>query len=323
VRRWLTRVIGGLGRGTRVGLLVGAAVIVSVVGAELGLRLVGLGHPILYDNRATYGYRPRPDQTRRRLFGARVHVNGLGLRGPDWNGDGLGVLFLGDSVTWGGSYVDDHDLFAAVALRTLAERLPGRLPPLVPLDAGVNGWGPQNVRALLDEDRGFGSPLWVLTLVDDDFRREKTRIGEVPYFNRPPATAFSELLVLGSYAVLTRFKEPKPPADLERIAAENLQACRDIFRLAGGVGARLLLVWHPTSAEVAGEPEVHKARLLQAAAADGVPVLDLTAAYEGERGLYVDGLHLSVTGHRVAGVAIGERLATMLADGGAGAAAQR
>ena len=47
------------------------------------LRAGGLGDPILYDTRTAYGYRPLPGQTHRRLHGARVHVNALGLRGPD------------------------------------------------------------------------------------------------------------------------------------------------------------------------------------------------------------------------------------------------
>src|SRR5689334_1343442 len=54
-----------------------------VTGVELALRVVGLGRPILYDNRESWGFRPVPDQTRRRLFGARVHVSALGVRGPD------------------------------------------------------------------------------------------------------------------------------------------------------------------------------------------------------------------------------------------------
>jgi lysophospholipase L1-like esterase len=281
---------------------------------EVGLRLLGLGDPILYDNRASYGYRPLPGQTRRRLRGARVHVNQLGVRGPDLPADGLRLLFLGDSVTWGGSYVDDAELFTAVAADAVARRFPGRHAAVVPLDAGVNGWGPQNVLGLLEDRGGLGSPLWVLTLLDDDFRRQKTRIGEVPYFNAPPSTALEELLVLGAYRVLTAYKRPKPPEDVERIVEENLAACRAIFALARTAGARLLLVWHPSAPALAGEPETYRARLGATAAAADVPVLDLSQAYRGHEHLYVDAIHLSVAGHRVAGAAIGERLAAMLAE---------
>src|SRR5690349_2993827 len=60
--------------------LLGGATLLMLATVEVALRLLGLGHPILYDNRTTYGYRPLPDQSVRRLFGARVHVNHLGFR---------------------------------------------------------------------------------------------------------------------------------------------------------------------------------------------------------------------------------------------------
>jgi len=305
------RVLAGLGR-----LALGvAAALLALAAAEAGLRLLGLGHPILYDNRATYGYRPLPDQTRRRLFGARVHVNGLGLRGPDAPPDALRLLFLGDSVTWGGSYVDDAQLFGTIAADVVAERLPGRFPSIVAEDAGVNGWGPQNVLALIEERGGFGSPVWVLTLIEDDFRREKTRINEVPYFNVAPSTALEELLVLAGYKVVTAYKRAKPAEDLARIAADDVGACSRIFAASQHAGARMLVVWHPTVLALAGrEPEPSKAALFGAATAAGVPVLDLGPAYRAAGdGLYADGVHLSAAGHRVAGRAIGERLATILA----------
>jgi hypothetical protein len=292
--------------------LVVVSIAVALALVEAALRVIGFGDPILYDNRATYGYRPLPAQSRRRLFGAHVHVNALGVRGPDVAADATPVLFLGDSVTWGGSYVDDRDVFPAVATASLAERA-GR-PALVPLDAGVNGWGPANVLALLEERGGFGSRLWVLTLLEDDFRREKTKIGEVPYFNAAPRTAIEELVVLGAYRVLTAYKRPKPGPDLERLAAENLAVCERIFATARTRGARLLVVWHPSAAALAGrEQEPTKPRLVAAAETAGVPVLDLTPVYRAAGdGLYADGLHLSAAGHRVAGRAIGERLVALL-----------
>ncbi len=300
-----------LARTARATLLASAATLLALATIELALRVLGLGRPILYDNRASYGYRPLPDQDVHRLRGVHVHVNHEGLRGPDPPDGALRILFLGDSVTWCGSYVDDDDLFAAVAARTLHERAAERFPAVAALDAGVNAWGPQNVLGLVTDRGGFGSPIWVLTLLDDDFRRDRTRIGEVPYFNVAPHTAIEELLVLGAYRLSTAYKRPKPDADVETIASTNLAACRAIAAAARAAGARLLLVWHPTAAALAGAGEAYKTRLLADAAAGGVPALDLTAAYGDGRGLYVDGMHLGVAGHRVAGRAIGDALAAL------------
>src|SRR5438552_3616223 len=305
-----------------------AAAVLGLAGlAGLGeavLRLAGFGHPILYDNRAAYGYRPLPDQTRRRFGGARVHVNNLGLRGADVTPErppgALRILFLGDSVTWGGSYVDDAQLFATIAADTVRRQHPGRFTAVEALDAGVNGWGAENIAGLVGAEGefpdAFGSDVWVLTILDDDFRRERTHVGEVPYFNVSPAMAWEELLVLGAYRIVTTYKRPKPAADFERIGREDLEVYRARAAHARARGALVLFVWHPDRAAVGGAEEVWKGRLAAMAADARVPLLDLLPAYRhaGGAALYVDGLHLGVAGHAVAGRAIGEWLEQVVGE---------
>src|SRR5438067_1866513 len=157
-----------------------AAAVLGLAGlAGLGeavLRLAGFGHPILYDNRAAYGYRPLPDQTRRRFGGARVHVNNLGLRGADVTPErppgALRILFLGDSVTWGGSYVDDAQLFATIAADTVRRQHPGRFTAVEALDAGVNGGGAEDIVGLVGDEGGvrvaLGRHVGVLAVLDVD-----------------------------------------------------------------------------------------------------------------------------------------------------------
>jgi hypothetical protein len=290
-------------------------VLVAVVAlAELGLRGLGLGDPILYDNRAAYGYRPLPNQTRRRMLGAQVSVNELGVRGPavaaERPEDTVRLLFLGDSVTWGGSTVDDADIFPAVAGRTLASASGTKVEAL---DAGVNAWGPQNMLGFLLETGGFDSSVWVLTILQDDFRREKTHLGEVPYFSVPPRTAIEELAVYGAYRLLNRYRAIKPPDDLERLATDNLGVIGAIVETARLHDAEVLLVWHPAENEVPPHPPgSRRAAFLELAKKLDVPVLDLTNAYAAspER-VWSDGMHLGTTGHRIAGEAIGTKLGQM------------
>jgi hypothetical protein len=297
---------------SRSGVALAFGVVVALGVGEVALRVLGLGDPVLYDNRLAWGYRPRPDQTRRRIGGARVHVNALGARGPDVAPtrapDTTRLLFLGDSVTWGGSYVDDAQLFAAVAADRLARS--GRRVEW--LDAGVNGWGPENVLGLVHETHGFDSTVWIVTALEDDFHREKTHAGEVPYFDAPPWTAWEELLVRGAYGLLDHYKRPKPADDLARLAAANVARYRDVAREGRAAGARVLLVWHPTTDALAGGVEPNRDRFLGLAdAADAV--LDLGPAYRAAGGrVYFDGMHLDVEGHRVAGEAIGDALARLL-----------
>lgn len=297
-------------RSAAVGVVAATA---AVAAGELALRAIGLGDPVLYDNRLAYGYRPLPSQTRRRLGGARVHVNALGVRGPEAAptrpADTTRLLFLGDSVTWGGTYVDDDALFAAVAARRLAAG--GRAVEW--LDAGVNGWGPANILGFVGETRGFDSSAWIVVGLEDDLRREKTHAGEVPYFHVAPATAWEELLVAGAYRLLAAYKRPKPPADLAALATENLARYAAIAEAGRAQGAAVLLVWHPTTDALASGADPNRARFLELAGARGATALDLGPAYRAAGGrVYSDGMHLDAAGHRVAGDAIGDALRALL-----------
>jgi lysophospholipase L1-like esterase len=297
----------------RAGVALALGAIAAAITGELALRAVGLGDPVLYDNRLAYGYRPLPNQTHRRIGGARVHLNALGVRGPDVPAapapGATRLLFLGDSVTWGGSYVDDDALFAAIAARRLAAD--GR--PVEWLDAGVNGWGPENVLGLVRESGGFSSTAWIVTGLEDDLRREKTHVGEVPYFNLPPRTAWEELFVLGAYRLLTAYKLPKPADDLARLATANLERYRAIADEARATRARVLLVWHPTVDALASGIDPNRDRFLALAQVVPSAALDLGPAYRAAGGrVYVDGMHLDATGHRVAGEAIGDALRALL-----------
>jgi lysophospholipase L1-like esterase len=291
-----------------VAVALGLAVLLGAT--ELVLRALGLGHPVVYDNRLVWGYRPLPNQTQSRFLGARVHVNALGVRGPDVAAvrppNTTRLLFLGDSVTWGGSYVDDDALFAAVAARRLASD--GRQVEW--LDAGVNAWGPENILGLVRETGGFDSSAWIVLGLADDLRREKTHVGEVPYVNVAPATALEEVLLYGAYALLTAYKRPKPDADLARLAAANLEHYAAIASHGGSLGVRVLLAWHPTTDALASGNDPHREPFLALGPRTGATALDLTPAYRAAGGaVYTDGMHLSVSGHRVAGDAIGDALA--------------
>ena len=291
------------------------AVVVAALAAEVALRLLGLGHPVLYDNRLAYGFRPLPQQSLRRLRGATVRINSLGLRGPDVApvrpAGTTRLLFLGDSVTYGGSYVDEEEVLSSVAA---AEMRRSGFSSVEALNAGVNAWGPANILGFVETAGGFDSTAWIVIAVDDDFRREKTHIGEVPYFNIAPRTALEEIAVLGAYRLLTAYKLPKPAEDEHRLAEMNLDHYRSIVEAGRQRGSSVLLVWHPDANGLRGGQQRNRSALLDMAARNGAPALDLATAYDTRDGLYADGLHLSVEGHGVAGRAIGKELVRLLED---------
>ena len=47
---------------------------------EIYLKYIGLGYPITYDSNYIYGYSPKTNQVKKRIGGAYVSINDVGLR---------------------------------------------------------------------------------------------------------------------------------------------------------------------------------------------------------------------------------------------------
>ncbi|MBD3305654.1 hypothetical protein GF339_04685 [candidate division KSB3 bacterium] len=160
---------------------------------ELALRLfMGLGNPVLYNSSPLYGYRPLPDKKYRRFRGANVQINNLGLRADrDWDNEREEkILFLGDSVTYGGSYIDNQDLFSQRVVKFLNAT---NASSYVSGNAGVNAWGIENIVGLIMEAHFLPAKIYITTVPEKDFYRGLTRIQGLPFFNIKPTFAFQEL----------------------------------------------------------------------------------------------------------------------------------
>jgi len=155
----------------------------------------GLGNPPLYELSPLYGYRLKPNQviaprgSMGFLYGARLTTNNLGLRAAaDWDSNPAGkILFLGDSVTYGGQYIDDELLFSSVA---------GKRLPLWQIGNGaINAWGIENMVGLV-KDYGFSPAEVVLTcVIEGNFYRGTTRAASMPLWTERPRFALQDLFM--------------------------------------------------------------------------------------------------------------------------------
>jgi len=128
-----------------------------------------LGDPVTYDDNYVYGYSPKPNQKKKRLQNSIVTINDIGLRSiHNWgqNLDKRKIIFFGDSVTYGGSYIDDLDTFAHLSCENLEDK------NYICGNAGVNSYGIFNIvyRSRYDK-RLDNSNLRIFVVVPDDFNR--------------------------------------------------------------------------------------------------------------------------------------------------------
>lgn len=84
-----------------------------IIFIEFVLRIIGFGNPVLYLNDDNYILKPNQDV--RRFKGSKVIINKFGMRTSyNWNDNKSTskILFFGDSVSFGGSYIDNKNLFS-------------------------------------------------------------------------------------------------------------------------------------------------------------------------------------------------------------------
>jgi lysophospholipase L1-like esterase len=177
------------------GALLGAVALVVL--AEGVLRLKGFGHTVLYVADPDIGYYPQPSAELVR-YGGRVATNKFGMRSPEIDRQKppgvFRILMIGDSTLYGGSYIDQEDMYATqVSKRLNAAGAPGKVEVLA---MGCNGWGPFHERGFIKKyPDAFQADLVLVQLPIDDVVRPLYGIAQVPFFpvQSPPRLGLEEV----------------------------------------------------------------------------------------------------------------------------------
>ncbi len=139
---------------------------ITTLSTEIYLNYVGLGDPVRYDSNYMYGYAPKINQIKKRFKDSRVTINEVGLRSLEkWNQNKQKILFIGDSITYGGSYIDDKKLFTYLVCEELSVFVCG--------NAGVNAYSIVNMVHRSKYDlRIKNSDIVIFLVSPGDFYRE-------------------------------------------------------------------------------------------------------------------------------------------------------
>lgn len=286
-------------------------IIIVLTSTEVMLKeFMGLGRPILYDSSPIYGYRPLPNQKSSRFRGAILKINNIGLRADeDWddNKDNK-ILFLGDSVTYGGSYIDNRELFSNIAVKDLKNFKTG--------NAGVNAWGIENIYGLIVESHFRPAIIYITVVPEGDFYRGLTRMPGLPFYNVGPNYALKELWYYfcyqqnnKRYKEWTSYSNNNEKRFIVEKAVKKLKEMDTVLKKEGYV--HLILI-SPNEIQVSGRTPKDKLvkDLLDQYALRPVYILDKLSQEDlSNRGkIFYDGVHLEKVGHEIWGRIIGAEL---------------
>jgi len=318
------RMRGG-GKLQRVAVSALAAFLLFAAAAELVLRFAfGLGNPILIQADPECEYFLKPDQNVFRFF-VHTRTNQYGMRSDPFplahSAGALRILFVGDSITYGTTRVDQRDIFTEILHRDLPA-IVNR--PVEVLNASAGAWAPANELSFLRSRGLFHADLVVLVLNNGDLTQPRATVAEVgedlPL--KRPATAIGELC--------ERYLRPRllhllrrgdagdaMAASAQQITRENLADLDQIRQLAAAQGARMAIAYVPFRRDIP-QPASAAENVFKAwADAHDLPIFDLTAAelpYTAQDITLDNGIHFNARGHAVVARAIEQSWRQVLAS---------
>lgn len=296
--------------------------VLLVVEATLRL-LLGLGNPVLIQADPSCGYILKPNQHVRRFF-VQTHINAYGMRsspiGPEKARGAIRLMFLGDSITYGTTQVDQSQIFTERIHTLLSGAIHRQIEVL---NASASAWAISNEYEFLKSRGTFQADLLIIVLNSGDLNQsfsDMSKVGEeLPY--RKPWTAIGE--------VMSRFVLPKlfsRPAKTDAgtssklyqspTATKNLEDLTEICRLASAQHTRVTLVYIPFRRDLGKLSGSTLPEMLNSwRKTNGIPTIDLTQAeqpYRVEEITLPDRTHFNALGNGVIASVLGPFLLKVL-----------
>ncbi len=290
--------------------------LIGLILCEITGRFIGLGNPILYEIDPIVGYRLKPNQKVRRLKNKYINTDREGFRVSIEKKDlnSKEIIFIGDSVTYGGSYIDNKELFSQLYCQISKEND-------YCLNGAINSWGTQNMGRLISNFNNYSTikpKEFILVILPGDERRNLRSFTDTPYWSNNPKqpSAINEVL---KFIITKKFVpalQTKPKNSLvskrkdlnfindmqRKIAWEELQN-----QLAKSKYPINLIItpperWFTNTNQNLKEIEIYNDLLKDISDLETIKKtcnLYLQTKDIYKNNLYVDGVHLSKEGHKV------------------------
>ena len=289
--------------------------ILFILSTEFFLRKIGLGNPVIYDRNLIYGYSLKPQQKVKRFQGANILVNSIGLRNSDEilnQKDNL-LLFLGDSVTYGGSKIDNEELFTNLICKKIENSFCG--------NAGTNSYAILNtvLRSRYDQRLEKFNTI-IFTVIEANFDHGLQRSNFAHYYMSELLTPFraieEAINYIGAVYDVNRFlskRNNKEKIDEDELLASIEFAIKnlneEIVRLKKK-NKKVYVFYSPSIYEINKNLDDIKILKIDYIKKNVLNLVDLTADLKkyDTKELFFDDIHLKKKGHEIYSQIIGKYL---------------
>jgi len=288
-------------------------IIVSIFLCELVLRVIGLGDPVIHQTSPVWRYSLAANQTKKRFNNNIVKVNSAGLRAnSEWvkKKDNKLILILGDSVTYGGSKIDNNQLFSEKLCKHLGQEFTCG-------NAGINGYGVLNMvlRSRYDK-RIANADIVIFVVILQDFWRGLVDIGLVHYFTSDPNKILSAMEEALNYVgwrydinrYLAHKTKPNTNKSSEKNDLENqifysseyaLQNLNQEIKRLMNENKKVFVFYSPSKSDIYNGPSEFRKKMKNKILNETLNIYDMTSDFENSSKLkiYVDNSHYDIEGH--------------------------
>ncbi len=306
--------------------LVALTALLLVIVAELVLEHLGAGDPIVYYTNNTYRYAPLPNQRKHRMHGAWTTIDDMGLRTPEpWKDSAdVRVLFIGNSITWSGTSIDDRATFPYLTCVELEKRT-GLAATCG--NAGVSAYGTDNMTARLRFREFHNEQAIVVTLIYPDLVRGLTELQRNYFFSSSPTGPLPAIWEVGTillyrlthwlrhhalihYGEDGRGEQFSAAMGDQVVAEESLRRLLTVLRGEERKGKVVLLVLSPLFQELGGKESSFTVMARRVITEYKLPLIDMNEPVTQNyvEGFFSDDRHLGVGAHRLYAALIAEAL---------------
>tara|TARA_E500000178_G_C16977017_1_gene733873 strand:+ start:90 stop:1022 length:933 start_codon:yes stop_codon:yes gene_type:complete len=281
-------------------------------------KIYGLGNPVIYKSSKIYGYSLKPDQNLKRR-GKSIIINNKGMRSSkNWNSkieESFNILFFGDSVTYGGSIVNNNEIFSEIICKqlSLSKYVSYRCGNL-----GVNGYSLFSIVRRIQYKSINNEDLLIITIIGNNFSRTFHNPLSQPFWTKPIDNHFPSLtelmfIYLEKYRNEIKYKlgSELDNSNLDYEYYKNL--INELFDVLDKNKKKYLLFYSPSLNEINGSKNYNNIKnIIKKRFPDFIDLSKIE--YRSKEKLYYDNIHLNKKGHEIYADFMSKKINELLAD---------
>lgn len=263
----------------------------------------GLGNIVLYENSIINGYNLKPNQKIINRRKNTIYINNKGMRSNnDWlNNNDRKILFIGDSVTYGGSIISNNELFS----EKICKELNINNKKFICGNYAVNGYSIISMSNKIEFKEFNNEEFIIIVLVASDMERNFHNIYSQPFYSKKIQNYFpalTELILIFLKRFIHNIKYEKNIINLE-IKSEKYKDftktnIENLSKITKKTNKKIILVYSPEISEFSNKNKyLFYKNLLQQNFSNFIDMTDYMNGEKNFRKFYYDHLHLSAEGH--------------------------